>query len=162
MVWQVPWAACQGCQTWPLCYRTLSFWLLCRWVARLPLHVCHPWQSSSGRHDGHGADSNSNVVMPPCEKTMGDVFKSPCLGLGQTICTSDVPLVEFMYLVFTRMPGERYCRLYVHLMYLWWSLYTSYLHTCQVRVTVDYMYIWCTSGGVYIPRIYTHARWELL
>ena len=35
----------------------------------------------------------------------------------------DVPLVEFMYLVFMRM-------------YLWLSLCTLYLHACQVRVTV--------------------------
>ena len=26
------------------------------------------------------------------------------------ICREDVPLVEFMYLVFNRMPGEHYCR----------------------------------------------------
>ena len=25
-------------------------------------------------------------------------------------CLEDAPLVEFMYLVFTRMPGESYCR----------------------------------------------------
>ena len=46
-------------------------------------------------------------------------------------CTSggvyvDVPLVEFMYLEFARIPGE----------YLWWSLCTCYLYACQVRVTV--------------------------
>ena len=34
-----------------------------------------------------------------------------------------------------------WARLYVHLMYLWWSLCPLYLHACQVRVTVDYMYI---------------------
>ena len=38
----------------------------------------------------------------------------------------DVPLVEFMYLVFTGMPGETY--------------------------------FGCTSGGVYVPCIYRHAR----
>ena len=26
------------------------------------------------------------------------------------ICREDVPLVEFMYLVFIHMPGEHYCR----------------------------------------------------
>ena len=54
----------------------------------------------------------------------------------------DVLLVEFMYLVFTHTPGER--------MYLWWGLYTLYSHACQVRG--------CTSGGVYVPGIYIHAR----
>ena len=44
-----------------------------------------------------------------------------------------IPLVEFMYPEFTRMPGE---------IYLWWSLYTPYLLACQVRFT---------SGGVYVP-----------
>ena len=42
----------------------------------------------------------------------------------------DVPLVEFTYLVFTRMPGESWR------MYLRWSLCTLYLQACQVRVTV--------------------------
>ena len=41
--------------------------------------------------------------------------------------------MEFVYLVFTRMPGESYCR--------------------RLRG--------CTSGGVCVPCIYTHARWEL-
>ena len=60
----------------------------------------------------------------------------------------DVPLVEFMSLVFTHMPGE------ILRMHLWWSLCTLYLHACQVR-------FWgCTSGGVYVPCIYTHARWD--
>ena len=27
-----------------------------------------------------------------------------------TLVHKDVPLVEFMYLVFTRMPGESYCK----------------------------------------------------
>ena len=58
--------------------------------------------------------------------------------------TKDAPLVEFMYLVFTRMPGER--------MYLWWSLYSLYIYACQVRVTVG------DSCGVYVPCIYMHAR----
>ena len=42
----------------------------------------------------------------------------------------DVPLVEFMDLVFTCMPGESYRR----------------------------RFRGCTSGGVYVPCIYTHAR----
>ena len=37
-------------------------------------------------------------------------------------------------------------------MYLRWSLCTLHLHACQVRVGG------CTSGGVYVPCIYTHAR----
>ena len=39
----------------------------------------------------------------------------------------DVPLVEFMYLVFTRIWGKSY---------LWWSLCTLHLHVYQVKVTV--------------------------
>ena len=44
----------------------------------------------------------------------------------------DVPLVEFMYLVFTRMPGgatEGDSGLY-----LWWSLCTLYLLACPVEL----------------------------
>ena len=42
------------------------------------------------------------------------------------VTVEDVALVEFMYLVFTRMPGDSYRR-------------------------------GCTSGGVYVPCVYTHA-----
>ena len=49
-----------------------------------------------------------------------------------------------MYIVFTRMPGE----VKIH---LWWSLCTLYLRACQVRLGF-------TSGGVYVPCIYTQAR----
>ena len=41
----------------------------------------------------------------------------------------DVPLVEFMYLVFTRMPGESYCRrlwsLLLYLCYVFRALINS-------------------------------------
>ena len=41
----------------------------------------------------------------------------------------DVPLVEFMYFVFTRMPGESYCRwlrsLLLYLCYIFWVLINS-------------------------------------
>ena len=37
----------------------------------------------------------------------------------------DIPLVEFMYLVFTRMPGESYCRLIRSLL-----LYSCYICVC--------------------------------
>ena len=36
----------------------------------------------------------------------GEGFDIP----GETTSNEDVPLVEFMYLVFTCMPGESYCR----------------------------------------------------
>ena len=63
-------------------------------------------------------------------------------------------------------------------MHLWWSLCTLYLHACQVRVTVgdlhlaEFMYLVftrmpgesysrrSTSGGVYVPCIYTHASYR--
>ena len=57
---------------------------------------------------------------------------------GESYCrlyvtSEDVPLVEFMYLVFTHVPDETYHRLYVPLrMYPKWSLCTLYLHACQV------------------------------
>ena len=72
-----------------------------------------------------------------------------------------VPLVEFMYLVFTRMPGESYRRwlrsLLLYLcyvfqvlrMYLWWSLCTLYLHACQVRVTVGDSGLCCCTCVMY-------------
>ena len=53
-------------------------------------------------------------------------------------------LVEFMYLVFTHMPGDSHCR---------WNLCTLYLRACQVTVT---------AGGIYVPCIYAHARWQSL
>ena len=43
----------------------------------------------------------------PVELTVGDS------GL---CCCEDVPLVEFMYRIFTRKPGESYCRRFRSLM----------------------------------------------
>ena len=42
-------------------------------------------------------------------------------------------------------------------MYLWWSLYTLYLHTCWVRVTVGNsdlhcLLVWCLSSTNSLPR----------
>ena len=73
--------------------------------------------------------------------TSGGVYV-PCIYTHAN--TEDVPLVEFMYLVFTRMQIQK--------MYLWWSLCTLYLHACKHRRG--------TSGGVYVPCIYTHANTE--
>ena len=58
----------------------------------------------------------------------------------------DVPLVGFMYPVFTS--GG----VYVPCIYLWWSLYTLYLHL------VEFMYLVFISGGVYVPCIYTQCE----
>ena len=79
--------------------------------------------------------------------TCGGVYV-PCIYTRARWDFEDVPVVEFMSLVFTHMPGE------ILRMYLWWSLCPLYLHICQVR-------FWgCTSGEVYVPWIYTHARWD--
>ena len=51
------------------------------------------------------------------------------LTMFETIIFEDVPLVEFMYLVFTHMPGERYCRqlrsLLLSLCYIFQALINS-------------------------------------
>ena len=85
----------------------------------------------------------------------------------------DVPLVEFMYLVFTCTPGCTSGGVYVPCIYmhtrmsLWWSLCTLYLHAHQDVPLVEFMYLvftctpGCTSGGVYVPCIYMHTRMYL-
>ena len=59
--------------------------------------------------------------------------------MTQVFVFKDVPLAEFMYLVFTHILGESYRRrlrsLYLR-MYLWRSLCTLYLLTYYVRVFV--------------------------
>ena len=52
-----------------------------------------------------------------------------------------LPLVEFMYLVFTRMPGESYCRwfksLLLYLCYMFWALISSlvcWFCTCALHL----------------------------
>ena len=55
----------------------------------------------------------------------------------------NLTLVEFMYLSYTRMPGEIGC--------------TSggvYVPVSYTRVPGE---IGCTSGGVYVPCVYSHA-----
>ena len=78
-----------------------------------------------------------------------------------------------MYLVFTCMPGESYCRRLRSLLLClcevlpWWSLCTLYLHSCQASVTVGDSGLCCCvcvksyPGGVYVPCVYLHARREL-
>ena len=66
----------------------------------------------------------------------------------------DVPFGEFIYLVFTHMPGESFCTR----MYLAGGLYTLYLLTCEWRVSVQE----CTFWGVDILCIYSHASREFL
>ena len=92
--------------------------------------------------------------------TTGDLYSGgvyvPCIYLPtrsdllQVTCT----LVEFMYLVFTHLPGQSYHRQ----LGLWWSLCTLYLLTYQVRLTTGDLY----SGGVYVPCIYLPTRSDLL
>ena len=62
--------------------------------------------------------------------------------------------MEFTYLVFTHMPGESYRDFLVFLMRtdLWWDLYTLYLHTCQVRVTVGDSGLCCCTCVTYFER----------
>ena len=55
------------------------------------------------------------------------------------VCHEDVPLVEFMYLVFTRIPGESY---------RWW-LGSLLLHLCDVfRVLINSLVCWFRSINI--------------
>ena len=76
----------------------------------------------------------------------------------------DVPLVEFMYLVFTRTGctsgGVYVPRFYTYRMYIWWSLCTSYLHVQDAHL-VEFMYLvftrtGCTSDG--LCTLYSHVQ----
>ena len=42
--------------------------------------------------------------------------------------TKDAPLVEFMYLVFTRMPGESYCRRLRSLLLYWCYVFRALIN----------------------------------
>ena len=59
----------------------------------------------------------------------------PLAGILFVWFFEDVPLVEFVYLVFTRMTGE----------------------SDHGRLK-SLLFSGCTSGGVYVPCIYSHAR----
>ena len=85
-----------------------------------------------------------------------------------------VPLVEFMYLVFTPRPVPRTSGgVYVRCIYtqasssyLWWNLYILCLHPGQRLVPlVEFMYLVFTprpaprtSGGVYVSCVYIQAN----
>ena len=66
-------------------------------------------------------DENSSCVLPSSEISNTSYLRI-YLRWSLFTCIYTVPLVEFMYLVFT--------------LYLWSSVGTLYLHACQVRVTV--------------------------
>ena len=123
------------------------------------VHTCVTWCASNSNWGGGGG------------------YKIICYGAREGILFDDVHLVEMMYLVFGRMPGESYrtsgrvfiCLLFTRMpgesyctsggvyMYFFYSL------ACQVRVTVPlvgftYLVFTCmpgesyrTSGGVYAP-----------
>ena len=110
--------------------------------------------------DNHWGCTSDGVYVP-CT----DAHTTWELPSERVTTTEDVPLMGFMYLVLTHIPRENY-----HLKgwqplrtYLWWSLCTLYLHVSQVRIAISKGdNLWgCTSGGVYVPCIYTHASWEL-
>ena len=93
-------------------------------------------------------------------------------GVGPFFQVKDVPLVEFMSLVFTCMPG---CTsavyvpcIYLHARtYLWRSLCPLHLLVCHDVSLVEFMSLvftrmpGCTYGRVYVPCIYLHARMYL-
>ncbi len=98
--------------------------------------------------------------------------------LWWSLCTlyiEDIPLAEFMYLVYWGYtPGRVYvpcilrmylwwslCTLYIYIwrMYLWWSLCTMYIEDIPL---VEFMYLvyWgYTSGRVYVPCILRIYLW---
>ena len=51
-------------------------------------------------------DNDEFSVLRCCADMLGTVGG----GLNHSAVTEDIPLVEFMYIVFTRMPGESYRR----------------------------------------------------
>ena len=62
---------------------------------------------------------------------------------GESNCRRDVPLVEFMYLVFTRMPVESNCRKDVPLVEFMYLVFTcmpgeSYHRSSLCRTCVTY------------------------
>ena len=102
-------------------------------------------------------------------------------GLCCCVCLEDVPLVEFMYLVFTHMPGGVYvlvftltpgvyvpciysharwslCTVYIYIICRWWSSSTCIdTHVPQVEFMYRvYIYIYA-DGGAHVPCIYRHV-----
>ena len=70
------------------------------------------------------------VYYEQCSQHDKKVLKAIlCFSADGGLISEDVPLVEFMYLVFTRMPGDNYQRqlesLLLHLCYIFWVLINS-------------------------------------
>ena len=80
--------------------------------------------------------------------------KAQRMYLWWSLCTEDVPLVEFMYW------GCTSGGVYVLRMDLWWSLCIEDVPLVEFMYwdgpLVEFMYWGCTSGGVYVLRMY---RW---
>ena len=115
--------------------------------------------------------------------TLCTLYVHVCLAkmyLRWTLCTlyvhmpcQDVPLMEFIPCIYThtlpRCTSGGVYTLYLHSylakMYLWWSSYLVFIRiSCQDIPLVEflpciYAHILprCTSSGVYVPCIYTHA-----
>ena len=80
------------------------------------------------------------------DRNAGVILVVTVKALGETIVS-----------LFPPLPGTSVAASAFLRMYLWWSLCTLYLHACQVRVTVGDSGLF-TSGGVYVPCIYTNVR----
>ena len=128
------------------------------WTVTVRWQSCHSrrrqgWQwfllARIWKGDNHWGCTSDGVYVP-CT----DAHTTWELPSERVTTFEDVPLVEFMYLVFTRKPGEN-----CHLkgwqplrMYLWWSLCPLYLHTCQLRVTVGDSGLYCCPCVMYFER----------
>ena len=134
----------------------LTFWQNDRDFLRATV-VTRGWNGYRNKSQ-HRKSTLENKILPPFQQGF-----EPATFQSRVRCSNhwaipapregvplvSVPLVKFMYLVFTRMPRDR------ERVYPWWSLCTLYLHACQVTERG------CTPGEVYVPCIYTHATWQL-
>ena len=129
------------------------------------LYSHHWWRQEaqdSGCHGGRRCPSlkqkMKHITCWGC--TIGGVYL-PCIWMYHWWSLStlylDVPLVEFIYLVFGCTIGGVY--LPCIWMYHWWSLSTLYLDVPLVEFI--YLVFGCTIGGVYLPCIWMYHWWSL-
>ena len=131
-----------------------------RWAARRAILM---FRNCEGQSD---KTVSTDLNLWSERRAEADSNRGPFAFRPTALLEEHIPLVEFIYLVFIRMPGNRRCASC--------GVYTLYLPACQVASNVplvEFMYLVftrmpgnrrCTSCGVYVPCIYPHAMLQAM
>ena len=118
-----------------------------RQSVNLPLHLLHGERCLLCQLPQHGVGEDQRVVLAAmfcrCKHSKVRLKRLPRRARGSD-ASSGCCTLQFKILSLLALWAKR--------MYLWWGLCTSYLHACQMRVTVGDSCLCCCSYVTYSKR----------